>query len=231
MRRAETSILAAARSWGLGVTRTGHVNDLQLLADLQHYGAPTRLIDFTSNPVTALWFACQNGPSGTRLNPSGVILALNVTEWNRHAAVGGPSSNAWGYLENPSGWTLMEALERGRPFLVESPKPNSRLRAQEGFFAAGALPPGSRSERERRLPFASIDVSWQSGDPIGLESALTGPRDPATSAGRIPFVAVVIRDYLKPRILAYLENSYNRRAGVLFPDYSGFVEYGLPPLN
>src|SRR3954469_10219862 len=56
-RAAEKQLLADARSWGLGVTATGHVDDLQLLADLQHYGIPTRLIDFTSNPMTALWFA------------------------------------------------------------------------------------------------------------------------------------------------------------------------------
>ncbi|WP_371811094.1 FRG domain-containing protein [Tessaracoccus sp. MC1865] len=59
MRRAELASLAEARNWGFGITENGHVDDLQLLADLQHFGAPTRLLDFTSNPMTALWFACQ----------------------------------------------------------------------------------------------------------------------------------------------------------------------------
>lgn len=34
-------------------------SDLELLAQLQHYGAATGLIDFTSNPLVALWFACN----------------------------------------------------------------------------------------------------------------------------------------------------------------------------
>ena len=34
-------------------------SDLQLLAQLQHHGAATGLIDFTLDPLVALWFACD----------------------------------------------------------------------------------------------------------------------------------------------------------------------------
>ena len=33
--------------------------DLELLAELQHHGAATCLIDFTKDLLIALWFACQ----------------------------------------------------------------------------------------------------------------------------------------------------------------------------
>ena len=33
--------------------------DLEFLAQLQHHGAATGLIDFTSRPLVALWFACH----------------------------------------------------------------------------------------------------------------------------------------------------------------------------
>ena len=39
--------------------------DLDLLAKLQHSGAATCLIDFTKNPLVALWMACRKSSSGS----------------------------------------------------------------------------------------------------------------------------------------------------------------------
>ena len=60
MREREDPILDEARRWGLGVEGGQLVDDFQLLADLQHFGVPTRLMDVTSNPMTALWFATDS---------------------------------------------------------------------------------------------------------------------------------------------------------------------------
>ena len=38
------------------------LNDLELLAYLQHHGAATCLLDFTRNALVALWFACEDAP-------------------------------------------------------------------------------------------------------------------------------------------------------------------------
>ena len=40
------------------------LSDLELLADLQHRGAATCLIDFTNSAFVALWFACQTSSEG-----------------------------------------------------------------------------------------------------------------------------------------------------------------------
>ena len=46
-------------SAGLHGFRERQLSDLELMAELQHYGAATCLIDFTTNALIALWFACE----------------------------------------------------------------------------------------------------------------------------------------------------------------------------
>ncbi len=45
---------------------------LTLLAKMQHYGIPTRLIDFTLNPLVALFFACRENK-----NKDGTVIEIN----------------------------------------------------------------------------------------------------------------------------------------------------------
>ena len=51
-------LIEPARSEGYAHQQNKALNDLELLAKLQHHGAATCLIDFTANFNIALWFAC-----------------------------------------------------------------------------------------------------------------------------------------------------------------------------
>lgn len=50
------------------------LDDLELLADLQHHGAATCLLDFTRNALVALWFACA------RSDAPGKVFVVNTAD-------------------------------------------------------------------------------------------------------------------------------------------------------
>ena len=50
------------------------LDELELLADLQHHGAATCLIDFTRNALIALWFACE------RSDAEGKVFVVNTAD-------------------------------------------------------------------------------------------------------------------------------------------------------
>jgi hypothetical protein len=116
--------------------------------------------------------------------------------------------------------TLEGALGSGGPFYVEAAHPNERLRAQEGFFIASAVPP----DRATSDPFQSLSIAFHKGHPSDLRQSLLGERSRG-GPRKLPFVAIVIAPKLKNKLLMYLERTYNRSARVLFPDYSGFREF------
>ena len=54
-------LIEKARSLGHDQRDAQQLSDLELLAELQHFGAATCLIDFSRSALVALWFACQQG--------------------------------------------------------------------------------------------------------------------------------------------------------------------------
>lgn len=57
-------LIEKARSFGHDQRNGQQLSDLELLAELQHFGAATCLIDFSRSALVALWFACQQSTKG-----------------------------------------------------------------------------------------------------------------------------------------------------------------------
>lgn len=225
MRDAELEILGEARRWGLGRDLGPSATDLHMLAVLQHHGVPTRLIDVTSNPMTALWFALEEhkpeADGQVRRSP-GVLFAIDVTKTPWYETFQHGEGQTLGHMESPLGAKYKQALDRSKDhdemFRVFPALPDERMKAQEGFFLGSSVP--MRHGAPGVLGFNPIG-SAPGDEKLGrLLATEKGQGRPAS----VPFCAIVIPAAVKDKIRDPLKRTYNRRRRVLFPDVDGFRE-------
>lgn len=225
VRSRELEILKEARTWGLGRDLGPSATDMHMLAVLQHHGVPTRLIDVTANPMTALWFATEeHNPDendNVRRGP-GVLFAIDVTKTDWYETFQHAEGQTLGHLEAPLGASYTHALTKSQKdkamFRAFPALPDERMKAQEGFFLGCAMP-----KRHKAPGVLGLNPV---GPPPGedkLEKLLFKEKGPGRPAS-VAFCAIVIPAHVKDKIRDPLKRTYNRRRRVLFPDVDGFRE-------
>ena len=115
-----------ARSQGHDLRDGVFLSDLDLLAELQHRGAATCLIDFTYNALVALWFACQKSSKGY---VNGKVVAVDLSKYQKvHYD-----------LEKKDIRDFFTQVENNRYPLYhwQSKSQNSRIMAQQSIFIFG----------------------------------------------------------------------------------------------
>lgn len=225
MREAELEILKEARRWGLGRDLGPSATDMHMLAVLQHHGVPTRLIDVTSNPMTALWFAVEEhrpDKDGAARRSPGVLFAIDVSKTAWYETFQHGEGQTFDHLANPLAATYKHALDRSKVdkqmFRAFPALPDERMKAQEGFFLGSSVPLHHRAPGV--LGFNPIGSGPGKEKLEKLLATEKGQGRPAS----VPFCAIVIPAVVKDKIRDPLKHTYNRRRRVLFPDVDGFRE-------
>ena len=125
------------------------LTNLQLLAELQHYGAATCLIDFTSNALIALWFACRD--EGRQI--PGRVVAMADTP-GRFSPVD-PND----FSEDSVNFLSEDKLWKWKPI-----HPSIRIATQQSVFVFG---PGKIDEKD----YESVEINGGSKGKIREELA------------------------------------------------------------
>ena len=82
--RINHELIEKARLLGHDQKNGQRLSDLELLAELQHFGAATCLIDFTRNALVALWMACQQSTTG---EANGKVFAVRSDDSARFETI------------------------------------------------------------------------------------------------------------------------------------------------
>ena len=130
-----------ARLQGHGQKNGDRLFDLELLAELQHYGAATCLIDFTYSAQVALWMACgqdsKDAAAGKVFN--GKVFAVDISDPNRFQKVTSQSveKDIDYFFNSDNSDKNSDKRKRYSLYQWQPKQQNNRIIAQQSVFLFG----------------------------------------------------------------------------------------------
>jgi hypothetical protein len=242
MYKAEGTVLTELHRWGLHVSpELGRLSILNQLAALQHFGAPTRLIDVTFNPWISTWFAVEpKWSDGKQVEDScdARLFAIDVTNrlinesaefrvwedsykrpWNGDPDKNTDKSVKTHYRE----WCTKVFAWRPAHF-------NGRIAAQNGGFIFGGVPLSTGPESKNQWPkegngYWKIDQVRAATSISLLPHKLTVEVEGASQDSVYTFR---IKASAKNEIRERLQKMFGYKHSTIYPDYAGFAQFGTP---
>ena len=201
--------------------RDSHIPYLELLAQLQHHGAPTRLIDVSLNPLVALWFAVEPDSRGES-NNDGRLFAFDVTQTPV------PSTTEWFGNNIPWG---SESLQKKvdwcyeLPFFWRPPAYNQRIPAQYSGFLVGGVPKvkEGRNMQYRKKP--GENSTWRIDEVRSVTSVpmRMNDRSRGVSTRGTPTFTFKIDNNAKEEVRMMLEDRFGIKSSTIYPDPFGMA--------
>ncbi|BCV44364.1 FRG domain-containing protein [Shewanella algae] len=239
----EHDILAELHCWGLhSSSQTGRLSILNQLAMLQHYGAPTRLIDITFNAWVGAWFAVEEKWSnGEQINEDkdARLFAFDVTD---RLINENESYRCWeDDLSRPWKTDKVGGLDKKEwttsVFAWKPANLDARIAAQNGGFLFGGIPASVKPDNKRfQFPKSPNNDGWWSIEE-GRKACCVAARphvfEPTKGkgAGSGALYTFRIKASAKQDISRRLDRLFGYRHSTIYPDFSGFSNFAMPRIK
>ncbi|MBT2485728.1 MULTISPECIES: FRG domain-containing protein [unclassified Microbacterium] len=230
---AETKLLRVARAeWRLDGTPA-----LELLAKLQHFGAPTRLLDVTRNPYIGAWFAVENNEATEDDDARLFAIATRPAGLPGHDRSAEVILDETGSLHTPFWHFLKTAQERqradwgtgSRRRVWVPPAYDPRIVAQNAAFILDGVPMMS-ARTGSYFKKSSGSKYWTKADLLASSSIYAKTQNPRTRpqsnrANLAPTYSFRITAKAKPEIRKYLERRFAYTTATIYPDIARLSQY------
>ena len=202
------------------------IDALELMAQLQHFGAPTRLIDVTYNPLIGLWFACRDGQDGIGAH-DGRLFAFDVSK--RDFTLDGN----WNQSKLP--WSDKNLISKKQwhsttPQVWRPPSYIERIAAQNAAFLIGGVPSvqtGQNAVFRKGPGDGSTMGTWKIDEVQAVTSVfirMTALNSRVNSRST-PTYTFRIKRHQKELIRDVLDKQFGINVSALFPEVSGMAQF------
>lgn len=209
--------------------RYDNLPTLELLAHLQHFGGPTRLIDVSKNPFVSLWFAVEpkyQSDGTVRGETDGRLFAFTVKERISLDQTGpfdwGGRGLPWEGKNPGDGWGRVDTP----PVLWVPPAYNERISAQNAGFLIGGTPASWANGNRWPSKPGSDERRYLKIEEVRAASSLyvrPATLDRKASTGQYPTFTLRIKSEAKHEIRERLSRRFGFTSATIYPDLFGLA--------